>query len=114
MGKLSNLFGRPSGGPIPDIGQRRLTPDLEPLQSSAPRNEPMQALDEIETGSAADAGARLGEENEVLRNLLSETERKLIEFDDLKVTFAALLGPAGRALRTLEQEKTRNLGLQRS
>jgi crescentin len=74
----------------------------------------MQALDEIETGSAADAGARLGEENEVLRNLLSETERKLIEFDDLKVTFAALLGPAGRALRTLEQEKTRNLGLQRS
>ncbi len=74
----------------------------------------MQAPDEIETGSDAEAGSRLGEENEVLRNLLSETERKLIEFDDLKVTFAALLEPAGRALRTLEQEKTRNLGLQRS
>lgn len=126
MSKLSNLFGHPNGGPIPDIGQRRLAPDMDVIQPSAARNEPMQAIEPVrvveptqaidanETASDADAGSRLGEENEVLRNLLAETERKLGEFDDLKVTFAALIEPAGRALRTLEQEKTRNVGLQRS
>jgi crescentin len=125
MSKLSNLFGRQNPVSISEIGQRRFTSDPEPAPTftppsaptPTPNDEPMPQIDDIEATeleSDADTTARLGEENEVLRNLLSETERKLIEFDDLKVAFASLIEPANKALRTLEQEKTRSLGLQRS
>jgi crescentin len=127
MGKLSNLFGRQNPVSISEIGLRRFPTDTEleapasfaptPAPTPTPNDEPMSEPDDtdaVELESAADTTARLGEENEVLRNLLSETERKLGEFDDLKVAFANLIEPAHKALRTLEQEKTRGLGLQRS
>lgn len=83
MAKLSNLFGRKSD----DI--------------SGPRaNEPHPAE------SLADAGSRLGEENEALRNLLNDTARKIDELDDLKDSFGKIVAPFNNALRALEQEKS--------
>jgi chromosome segregation ATPase len=114
MSKLSNLFGRQNPVSIAEIGQRRFTTDTEPAPAPTVNDEPMPEPEELELEPAADTSSRLGEENEVLRNLLSETERKLGEFDDLKVAFANLIEPANKALRTLEQERTRGLGLQRS
>lgn len=115
MSKLSNLFGRQNPVSISEIGQRRFTTDdTEPASAPTVNNEPMPEPQEEELELEPETSARLGEENEVLRNLLSETERKLGEFDDLKVAFANLIEPANKALRTLEQEKTRGLGLHRS
>src|SRR2546430_8166796 len=59
----------------------------------------------------ADIGARVGEENESLRNLLIDTDRRIGALDDLKDAFRNLVEPIGSALHALEQEKTDNVGV---
>ncbi|HEY6702899.1 MAG TPA: hypothetical protein VI010_02270, partial [Xanthobacteraceae bacterium] len=59
----------------------------------------------------ADIGARVGEDNETLRNLLIDTDRRIGALDDLKEGFRNLVEPIGGALYALEQEKTDNVGL---
>jgi len=59
----------------------------------------------------ADIGARVGEENETLRNLLIDTDRRIGALDDLKDAFRNLVEPIGSALQALEQEKSDNVGL---
>src|SRR5262247_379707 len=59
----------------------------------------------------ADIGARVGEENETLRNLLIDTDRRIGALDDLKDAFRNLVEPIGSALQALEQEKTDDVGL---
>jgi chromosome segregation ATPase len=59
----------------------------------------------------AELGARVGEGNESLRNLLLDTERRIAALDDVKCAFRDLVDPIGIALRALEQEKTDNAGL---
>ena len=59
----------------------------------------------------ADIGTRVGEDNETLRNLLIDTDRRIGALDDLKVAFRSLVEPIGAALHALEQEKTENVGL---
>lgn len=56
-------------------------------------------------------GARLGESNEALRNLLIDTGRQITALDDVKDAFRELVGPIGAALHALEQEKADNAGL---
>ncbi len=53
----------------------------------------------------------MGEENEVLRNLLTDTGRKIGELDELKEAFDKIVAPFNSALRALEQEKSQTLGL---
>ncbi len=53
----------------------------------------------------------MGEENEVLRNLLTDTGRKIGELDELKEAFDKIVTPFNSALRALEQEKSQTLGL---
>jgi crescentin len=62
----------------------------------------------------ADLGARVGEGNETLRNLLLDTDRRLLALDDLKEAFRNLVEPISSALQTLEQEKTDNVALRNS
>ena len=88
MAKLSNLFGRKSD----EIGDPRA-------------NEPQQAE------TVADLGSRIGEENESLRNLLSDTARKIGELDELKDSFGKIVAPFNNVLRALEQEKSQALAL---
>jgi crescentin len=59
----------------------------------------------------ADIGNRVGEDNETLRNLLIDTDRRIGALDDLKDAFRNLVEPIGSALHALEQEKTENFGL---
>ena len=94
MAKLSDLFG-PKGVAGPD----KLTG----------RNG--NGGDPISIENLSDVGSRMGEENEVLRNLLTDTGRKISELDDLKAAFDKLVAPFNSTLRALEQEKSQTLGL---
>ena len=91
MAKLSDLFGRKSG------------------EISAGRGNGNGEHHVIENFS--DVGSRMGEENEALRNLLSDTGRKIGELDELKEAFEKIVAPFNSALRALEQEKSQTLGL---
>jgi hypothetical protein len=53
----------------------------------------------------SDVGLRIGEENEVLHNLPTDTGRKIGELDDLKKAFDKLAQPFNATLRAPEQEK---------
>src|SRR5664279_4484976 len=91
MAKLSDLFGRKSG------------------EISAGRENGNGGHHAIE--SFSDVGSRMGEENEVLRNLLTDTGRKIGELDELKEAFDKIVQPFNLTLRALEKEKSQTLGL---
>ena len=78
MAKLSDLFVRKPGEAGPDARGGSAAPSA------------------IETLS--DVGSRMGEENEVLRNLLSDTGRKIGELDELKDRVKRLRIAAARDL----------------
>jgi crescentin len=63
--------------------------------------------------SLADIGARVGQDNEALRNLLIDTDRRINAIDDAKNAFRKLSEPISTALRDLAQEKIDNAGLRR-
>jgi chromosome segregation ATPase len=67
----------------------------------------------IAAESATDVSARIGEACEALRNLIVEAGNKVNELEDTKQTFFQIVDPADRALRILEQEKTRNISVSR-
>ena len=95
MAKLSDLFGRKGlAGPDKLTGGRN-----------------GNGGDPISIESLSDVGSRMGEENEVLRNLLTDTGRKIGELDDLKAAFDKLVAPFNSTLRALEQEKSQTLSL---
>jgi crescentin len=98
MAKLSDLFGRK--GPA----------DADKLPGRlGGRNG--NGGDPITIESLSDVGSRMGEENEVLRNLLTDTGRKISELDDLKEAFDKLVAPFNSTLRALEQEKSQTHSL---
>ena len=98
MNKLSGLFGRKSA----DNGTDRIAP-----RSKEKRENGDQAAAE----TASDVGSRIGEENEELRNLLSDTGRKIGELDELKEAFEKIVIPFNNTLRALEREKSQTIGL---
>jgi crescentin len=53
----------------------------------------------------------MGEENEVLRNLLSDIGRKIGELEELKRALGKLIEPLNATLRALEQEKSQTPSL---
>src|SRR4051794_23033312 len=59
----------------------------------------------------ADLGARIGEENESLRNLLLDTEHQFGAIHELEDTFRKLVQPLHTVLTTLEQQKAINSSL---
>ena len=95
MAKLSDLFGRKG---IPAVADK-LT------------GRSGNGGNQISIESLSDVGSRIGEENEVLRNLLTDTGRKISELDDLKDAFDKLVAPFNSTLRALEQEKSQTLSL---
>jgi len=99
MAKLSDLFGRKSGAAGVDkfVGRSQ--------------NGNGNGGDHISIENLSDVGSRMGEENEVLRNLLTDTGRKISELDDLKEAFDKLVTPFNSTLRALEQEKSQTLSL---
>src|ERR1700692_1289381 len=101
MAKLSDLFGRKSG-----------EPDKFPSLAAPTRNgNGNGGAEHIHVEHFSDVGSRMGEENEVLRNLLTDTGRKIGELDELKEAFDKIVAPFNSTLRALEQEKSQTLGL---
>ena len=99
MAKLSDLFGRKGGAAEVD----------KLLARAAIGNG--NVGNHISVESLSDVGSRMGEENEVLRNLLTDTGRKISELDDLKEAFDKLVAPFNSTLRALEQEKSQTMSL---
>ncbi|HZP76373.1 MAG TPA: hypothetical protein VFB45_09550 [Pseudolabrys sp.] len=106
MSKLSDLFGRNQGGmePLPDLTRAK-----EAVQAKRPGTPADYERVEYETFS--DVGSRMGEENEALRGLLVDAERKVAELDELKDAFGKIVTPFNKTLRALEQEKSQSLSL---
>jgi crescentin len=74
---------------------------------------PLRAEDRSEP-TLADIATRVGGENEELRNLLIEADRRIGALDDLRDVFRNLAEPMGSALQALEQEKADNVTLRNS
>src|SRR5262245_50227637 len=101
MGTISGFLGRKGTAPASPVLPASASPVQQIPSSTAENNEP----------TFADLGARIGEGNETLRNLLIDTDRRITALDDVKSAFRNLVEPIGIALRALEQEKTDNVGL---
>jgi crescentin len=80
MAKLSDLFGRKGGAA-----------EVDKLLARA-ANGNGNGGNHISVENLSDVGSRMGEENEVLRNLLTDTGRKINELDDLKEASTSWLG----------------------
>src|SRR6476646_317905 len=93
MAKLSDLFGRKGGA----AGVDKL------LARAANGNG--NGSNHISVENLSDVGSRMGEENEVLRNLLTDTGRKISELDDLKEAFDKLVAPFNSTLRATSLSK---------
>lgn len=83
---------------------------LQPANQPVSISQPMERPAAAEKTTLADVGARLGEDNEALRNLLIDTSHQLGAFDDLKASFSKLVDPLHNVLTTLEQERAENAG----
>jgi hypothetical protein len=92
MRTISDLLGRKSVASTSTVY-------AVPIAKPSPRaEEPVEP-------TLADIGARVGEDNETLRNLLIDTDRRIGALDDLKEAFRNLVEPIGAALYALEQKK---------
>ena len=98
MAKLTELFGRKTGDTDKYIA--RLDVKRGNVNGDRPSVE-----------NISDIGSRMGEENEVLRNLLTDTGRKIGELDELKEAFEKIVAPFNSTLRALEREKSQTLSL---
>lgn len=74
--------------------------------SLAPDDRPDGSVREKST--LADVGARIGEDNEALRNLLIDTSHHLGTIDTLKETFGKLVDPLHNVLTALEKERAQH------
>jgi crescentin len=83
--------------------------------NAAKPNEPATASEnplELDEELFSSLGARMGGENEALRNLLLDANSKINELDTIKSAVGKLVEPVGKALRDFEAEKTEKVGLQ--
>jgi hypothetical protein len=98
MSKVSAFLGRkPASGA-----------DKGPVSLASKR----EAEEGVDQDHFLEVGSRLGEENEALRTLLGDAERRIGELDALKEAFNKISEPVAKTLRSLEQEKLHNAALQ--
>jgi chromosome segregation ATPase len=106
MGKVSEIVRT-----VSDLGWTsapKLAPDEPIAPSTARPGTPRPAKDGPTT--FAEIGARIGADNEVLRNLLVDTGHQLNAIDDLKASFNRLTEPLHNVLTTLENERAEHAG----
>jgi chromosome segregation ATPase len=96
MGKLGGFLSRK---PVPS--------NAGPAPRPAPEN-PLELDEELFSA----LGARVGGENEALRNLLLNASAKINELDAIKDAVNQLADPVGKALAAYEAEKSEKVGLQ--
>ena len=93
------------------LGRKGVAPTSATYAVPASARSGSRGADEVRETTLADIGTRVGEDNETLRNLLIDTDRRIGALDDLKAAFRSLIEPIGAVLQVLEQEKTENFGL---
>ena len=93
------------------LGRKGVASTSAAYAVSASAKSGSRGVEEVRETTLADIGTRVGEDNETLRNLLIDTDRRIGALDDLKAAFRSLVEPIGAALQALEQEKTENVGL---
>jgi crescentin len=103
MGKIADLVRTVAD--YPWVEGPKLVDDEVPDRSNRPRTH---AGARRENAALEDVGARIGEENEVLRNLLVDTSHQFAAIDDLKKSFDGLVDPLNSFLSTLEHERADN------
>lgn len=103
MSKLGGFFARKTG--LYDKADD--TTDTQQTASTLPDN-PLEVDEEL----FSSLGARMGSENEQLRNLLIEVSAKIGELDLIKSAVSRLVEPVGKTLEAIEAERTEKLGLQ--
>ncbi len=80
--------------------------------STLPAGEASESSDaNLRLSGFSDIGARIGEDNELLRNLLLDTEHQFGAIHELEDTFRKLVQPLHTVLMTLEHEKANNASL---
>ena len=104
MAKLSDIFGRKTG----EETSEKIIP-LAPIAMKGVEGPAIAPADST-VDMPVDIGS-IGRDNELLRNLLSDTGRKIGELEELKHSFERLVSPVNGALRALEQEKSLALNL---
>ena len=100
MSKFGGFFARKAG-----LYDKPAEPP--PSNAALPEN-PLELDEELFTA----LGARLGGENESLRNLLLDANAKIGELDTIKSAVGKLVDPVSKALRAFEAEKSEKISLQ--
>src|ERR1700758_4777505 len=93
------------------LGRKGVASTSATYAVSASARSGSRGAEEVRETTLADIGTRVGEDNETLRNLLIDTDRRIGALDDLKAAFRSLVEPIGAALQALEHEKSDNVGL---
>jgi chromosome segregation ATPase len=101
VNKLGNLLGRkpPTVGETSDTGAKPVA-----------RAEP--AVVELDQELFFPIATQLGEDNEMVRNLLIDAEHKISELDAVKRAFTKLVDPVSRTLRAYEEAKSQKFTLE--
>lgn len=80
-----------------------------PAQATTPADKTALELDQDLFFPIA---SQLGEENEIVRNLLIDAEQRITELDTIRTSLGRLVNPVSKTLRDFEQAKAEKLSLQ--
>ncbi len=98
MRMLSKFFDRAAARPVTET-------------ANSNRNDDLAVAEHSSSESWAEIGVKVGGDNELLRNLLTDVSRRIEALDDLREIFGAAVTPIGEALASLEHEKFDNIKL---
>lgn len=98
--KIASGTGKPSAAPMPATTQ-------------APAEVATERTDiELDHELFSPIATQLGQENEVVRNLLLDAEHKIGELETIKRSIGSLVDPVSKTLRAYEEAKSEKLSLQ--
>jgi len=100
MTKLATLLGR----------RPTLVAETPPAPAAQPT--PDKASLELDQDLFFPVASQMGEENEVVRNLLIDAEHRITELETIKNSLGRLVDPVSKTLRAFEEAKTEKLSLQ--
>jgi chromosome segregation ATPase len=106
MTKLASLLGRK-----PTLVAMSEPPHGPALPAAAPP-APDRTILELDQELFFPIASQLGEENELVRNLLIDAEHKITELDGIRQSLGRLVDPVSKTLRAFEEAKNDKLSLQ--
>jgi len=110
MTKLASLLGRKPQAAAGTVQHPLATPPAPPAPPSS--TTPSQNVIELDHELFFPIATQLGEENELVRNLLIDAEHKITELDSIRNSLGRLVDPVSKTLRAFEEAKSEKLSLQ--